>query len=270
MAPTFEQKAVEAKPFVYQGITQIRPGSYSRTLNVPTTAARFIQALAADPATKKFTVTLDKAPPTRTEEDFAGITGVLATMETITVANANRNTNIRIACESIDGTLLAPGEMFSLNEIVGERTVARGFKSAPVFENAKVVPGIGGGVSQVTGTLFNVAALAGLEIKEVHPHSRPVTYLPLGRDATVAYGQLDLKFVNSTESPIYIEYTFDGRRLRATIFGAKQEDRTISLSPTVRRLGSGRINAQLHRTVEQEGQPKVRERLFSHAYRWEP
>ncbi len=270
IAPTFEQKAVDAKPFAYRGVVQIRPSSDSQALNVPTTAALFIRTLEADPTTKKFLVTLDKTPPARTTDDLTGITDVLATMETITVSNADRNTNIRLACESVNGTLLAPGDVFSLNEIVGERTAERGFKSAPVFENAKVVQGIGGGVSQITGTLFNAAALAGLEINEVHPHSRPVTYLPLGRDATVAYGQLDLKFTNNTAGPVYIEYTFDGRRLRATIFGAKQEGRTISLTPTVRRLGSGRINAQLHRIIKQEGQPEVRERLFSHAYRWEP
>lgn len=270
IAPTYEQKAVSAKPFVYRGAVQIRPEKYAHTLNVATTAARFIQAVAADPTTKRFTVSLNKTPPARTADSLAGIDGVLATLQTITAPNSNRNTNVRVACDSINGTLLAPGDVFSVNDIVGERTTERGFMSAPVFENAKVVPGIGGGVSQITGTLFNVAALAGLEIKEVHPHSRPVAYLPLGRDATVAYGALDLKFVNNTESPIYIEYTFDGRRLRATILGAKKEGCTISLTTRVQHVGKGKINAQLTRTIKQEGQPTVKERLFSHAYRWEP
>lgn len=269
-APTFVQDAVDAKPFAYRGAVQIRPSHSAKSLNVPTTAARFIEAITADPTTKRLTVTVTESPPTRTDESLAGINGVLATLETITAPNPNRNTNVRVACDSINGTVLAPGETFSLNEVVGKRTVARGFMSAPVFENAKIVPGIGGGVSQVTGTLFNVAARAGLDIKEVHPHSRPVAYLPLGMDATVAYGALDLKFANNTPAPIYIEYSFDGRRLRATIFGAKQKGRTIALTPTIRRRGPGQIDAQLHRTVKVEGQPAVKERLFSHAYRWEP
>ena len=82
-------------------------------------------------------------------------------METTTSANAKRNNNIQIAAESIDGTLLSPGEVFSLNQTVGKRTQARGFRTAPVFVNAEKVPGVGGGVSQITGTLFNAAALAG-------------------------------------------------------------------------------------------------------------
>jgi vancomycin resistance protein YoaR len=191
-------------------------------------------------------------------------------METTTSANAKRNINIKIAAEAIDGTLLSPGEVFSLNDVVGKRTQARGYRTATVFVNAEKVPGVGGGVSQITGTLFNAAALAGLSIKEVNPHSRPVAYLPVGRDATVAYGDLDLKFANNTKAPVYIAYSFDNPRLRATIFGAKTAGRKVSLRPVVQRLGPGKVNAQLYRVIKQSGKVTAKERLLNHQYRWKP
>ena len=270
LAPEFKQDAQNAKPFVFHGAVKFDPGIQARTLNVATTAERFAKAIATHPATKAFPVSLDKKPPVLTPERLKSINGVLATMETITSANAKRNNNIKIAAESIDGTLLSPGEVFSLNQTVGKRTQARGFRTATVFVNAEKVPGVGGGVSQITGTLFNAAALAGLAIKEVNPHSRPVAYLPVGRDATVAYGDKDLKFANNTKAPVYIAYSFANRHLRATLFGAKSPGRTISLRPVVQNLGPGRVNAQLYRVIRQNGKVTAKERLVTHQYRWQP
>ncbi|MBC8101817.1 MAG: VanW family protein [Cytophagales bacterium] len=270
LAPRFLQEAVNAKPSVYRGAVRIVPGAYARALNVPITAQRLADAVAKDPATKAFTVSFSKKPPLLTAERLKSINGVLGTMRTTTSANAKRNNNIKVAAESIDGTLLSPGEVFSLNKTVGKRTQARGYLTATVFVDAEKVPGIGGGVSQVTGTLFNAAALAGLAIQEVNPHSRPVAYLPIGRDATVAYGSKDLKFANNTKAPVYIAYTFDGSRLHATLFGAKTTGRTVTLRPAVQRLGAGRVNAALYRIVKQNGKVTAKQRLFRHQYRWTP
>ena len=268
LAPKFHQDAQNAKPFVFKGKIKFDPGIQARALNVPTTAASFAKAIAAHPATKKFRVALDKKAPDLTVERLKNINGVLSTMQTITSEDAKRNENIKIATESIDGTFLSPGEVFSLNETVGKRTQARGFLTAHVFVDAKVVPGVGGGVSQVTGTLFNAAALAGLAIKEVNPHSRPVAYLPIGRDATVAYGETDLKFANNTKAPVYIAYSFANRHLRATLFGAKVPGRKITLRPVVQHLGPGKIDAQLYRVVKMNGKVTTKERLVTHKYRW--
>jgi len=270
VSDTFAAEAVDARPVIYKGTFSVKPGSFSRALNVPTTAEKIIQSVTSDPATRKFTVTLTKKAPVLTAERLEGITGKLSEFSSIAVGTASRDNNIAIAVDHIDGTLLSPGEVFSLNDIVGERTKARGFQEAHVFVDAKVVNGLGGGVSQVTGTLFNAAALAGLKIVEVNPHSRPVAYLPLGRDATVAYGAKDLKFKNTTSAPIYIRYTFTRSRLVATLWGAPTAGRTVSLRPTVQRLGPGKINAQLYRVIKENGQIVSKERLLSHGYRWKP
>lgn len=268
---SFRQPAIDARPVALRGQVTIKPGVYARSLNVATTAERLAAAVRQNPATTRFAVTLDKKPPTLTAERLKGITGVLGSYQTTASADAKRNNNIKIAVESIDGTLLSPGETFSLNGVVGKRTQARGFRTATVFVDAEKVPGVGGGVSQVTGTLFNAAALAGLKINEVNPHSRPVSYIPVGRDATVAYGSKDLKFTNNTGAPVFVGYTFANRRLRATLFGQAASGRKVTLRPRVQRMGPGKIDAQLYRVVRTSGgKAAAKERIFRHAYRWDP
>lgn len=271
LAPAFKQEAIGAHPELATNKTiKIIPGTYARTLNVPSTAQRLLEAVTKDPTTTRFLVTLEKTPPDLSVEKLKGIKGILARFTTKTSAVVKRNHNISIATESIDGMLLSAGETFSLNEVVGKRTQARGYQTAMVFVAAEKVPGVGGGVSQVTGTLFNAAALAGLRIDAVNPHSRPVSYLPLGRDATVAYGDKDLKFTNMTGGPVYIGYSFIGQTLQATLWGAPQLGRTVTLTPCIVHLGPGRIDAELYRTIKVRGKVVQKERLLRHQYRWKP
>lgn len=269
LAPAFAQELRDARPYVEHGAVRLFSGQDGRTLNVGATADRIIAALAKKPTRTHVEVDEEKHSPQVTASALRGITGVLGAFQTIATANPKRNHNIAVAVSRIDGTILPPGATFSLNHTVGKRTHATGFLTAHVFVDAKVVPGVGGGVSQVTGTLFNAAALAGLPIKEVHPHSRPVAYLPLGRDATVAYGAEDLKFTNNTKAPVYIAYAFQHQTLHAIIFGEKVPGRTVALRPLVHRLGPGKINAQLYRVVKENGRLIAKERIFTHAYRWD-
>lgn len=270
VAGEFFHNGQDARPYVAQGQVRITPGSFERRLNIPTTAEVIARTVSQKPGMATFRVALNKKPPTLTADRLKGINGVLGTQTTQASANSKRNKNIGLSIRLINGTLLSPGETFSLNNAVGQRTQARGFRTAPVFVNAEKVPGVGGGVSQVTGTLFNAAAKAGLKIVEVNPHSRPVAYLPIGYDATVAFGDKDLRFTNNTQTPVYLSYTFQNRKLTATVFGAKQPGRIVSLRPRVQRLGPGKVNAQLYRTIKQNGKVIAKEKLFSHAYRWDP
>lgn len=270
LAPHFRQDARDARPLRIEGQIKIEPGAFSRRLDIEKSAQQLIDQVRRNPSLGRFQVALVKKPPVLTADRLKGVTGVLASMTTRTSDNAKRNHNIAIAASAIDGTLLSPGEVFSLNDVVGKRTQARGYRTAMVFVDAEKVPGIGGGVSQITGTLFNAAALAGLTITEVHPHSRPVSYLPLGRDATVAYGVKDLKFVNSTPSPVFIAYALQGTTLTATLFGATAPGRTVRLQPRVQRRAPGYVTAQLYRTIRKNGRVIDKTRLFAHTYRWNP
>lgn len=116
----------------------------------------------------------------------------------------NRTNNVILACQKINGKILYPGQTFSFNQTVGPRTAELGFREAPVFAGKKVVPGIGGGICQVSSTLYNTALSCNLKVVERHPHSMKVAYVPERRDATVSFGIQDFKFRNSLNRPIQV------------------------------------------------------------------
>lgn len=151
--------------------------------------------------------------PKVTKADNEKVTDLIGTYNTSYSANAaGRNENLRVGCANIDGTVIAPGDVFSMNVGLGPQTYANGYKDAGVYVNGKVEQGVAGGVCQVTSTLYNAVILAELEVVERYPHSMTVGYVPLGRDAAVAGDYKDLKFKNNTEYPIYIEaYARDGK-----------------------------------------------------------
>ncbi len=124
----------------------------------------------------------------------------------------NRMNNIFLACRSVSGKKLLPGEEFSFNKATGPRSKSRGYKDAPVIFNGEKSYGVGGGVCQVSTTIYMAAKNASLKITERHIHSEEVAYAPNHTDATVVYGEKDLKFKNNTDDTIYI-YTWveDGK-----------------------------------------------------------
>lgn len=150
-------------------------------------------------------------------------------------SNDNRISNIRLACSSINCMMLEPGEEFSFNGVVGQRTRDAGYKKAGVYISGEVGEEIGGGICQVSTTLFNAVVKADLEVVERHNHSLPVSYVDNGKDATVNWGSQDFRFVNSSDEPIYIvAYVTDDWRIRTHIFGKLRTDGlTVSLVPVL-------------------------------------
>ncbi len=132
-----------------------------------------------------------------------------------------RKHNIKLASKSIDKTLVDVGGEFSFNLVVGERTEKKGYKKSKIIVNGEFVDGIGGGVCQVSTTLYNAVLLAGLEIVEYHPHSLPVSYVAPSFDAMVNSSYADLKFRNNTKNPIIIRAYADDERLKIVILGQK-------------------------------------------------
>lgn len=138
---------------------------------------------------------------------------------TFNAGDRNRTGNIKLAAKKINGCLLFPGQVFSFNEVVGPRDKASGFKEAMEIVDGEFVPGVGGGVCQVSSTLYNAVLLAGLNVIERTNHSRPLRYVPLGRDATVAYDSIDFKFVNNNLLPVMILSETSGSKLHVGILG---------------------------------------------------
>lgn len=141
----------------------------------------------------------------------------------------NRTANIKRAANNINGYILYPGNTFSFNEVVGPREIVNGFKEALEIVNGEFVPGIGGGVCQVSSTLYNAAILADLKVVDRTNHSKPLSYVPLGRDATVVYGALDFKFKNNTEMPLMILADVQGNKLMVGLFGQHRLEKQVDI-----------------------------------------
>lgn len=173
-------------------------------------------------------------------------------------SKSNRLDNIRLCLEMINGTCLEPGETFSFNEVVGERTTERGFKMATAYSSGKVTEEVGGGICQVSTTLFNAVVKADLEIDERHAHSLTVSYVDLGKDAAVDWGNKDLKFTNNSDDRVYICcYLTDDKRVRVGVFGRLLED-GVSITLEGVRTGTVDYDTQYQLNLElYSGQTRV-------------
>ena len=138
-------------------------------------------------------------------------------------SNSNRSTNIALAASKINGTVLMPGEEFSFNGTVGKRTAAAGFKIAGVYSNGQVTNDYGGGICQVSSTLYNSVLRANLEITNRVNHTFTVGYVPIGLDATVSWGSPDFKFKNSRSYPIKIVATTANKKITVSVYGLKED-----------------------------------------------
>lgn len=162
-------------------------------------------AMALEEGKTSFELPLEKNLPTVSEESLQQITGIVAEFSTrFNPRDRNRTENICLAAQSLNGALILPGGRLSFNKVVGERTAKNGYKLATIFRRGKEALGVGGGVCQVSGTLFNAALLANLRILQRQNHSKVVAYLPGGRDATVDFGIVDLVIENTHPYPVAI------------------------------------------------------------------
>ena len=176
------------------------------------------QLLSGKEGTVEIPVIAEKGPSV-TAETRKQINHVLGVYTTYFGPSPNRSANIERAGKSIDGWLVAPGETFSFNQATGLRTRENGYLDAPVFLDGKLVPDAGGGVCQVSTTLFNAVMLAGLQVTERTCHFGPVAYAPIGQDATVADHYLDFKFYNNLSKPVYIMASYSPGEIRIYILG---------------------------------------------------
>lgn len=149
-----------------------------------------------------------------------------------------RVSNVDLAAETIDGTILLPGETFSYNDTLGERTTARGYQAAPAYSNGESVQEVGGGICQVSSTLYKATLLSNLEIVEHHNHSYVSAYIGIGMDATVSWGGPDYQFKNDTDYPIRIDAAYSGGQVTCTIYGAKLDDVRVEMTAETLQVNS--------------------------------
>ncbi len=171
--------------------------------------------------------------PEKTSEWFIEnkLTDKLGSFSTVySASNYERSHNIALASSKIHNLVLEPGEQFSFNTVVGQRSSATGYKTAKVYQGGEIVDGIGGGICQVSTTLYNAVLYADLNIVYRTNHSMPVTYAPAGRDATVSYGSIDFIFSNNQKYPIKLLCTNSGGRITCTVLGINHDKKKVDIS----------------------------------------
>lgn len=178
-------------------------------------------------------------------------------------SSANRIHNVRFSMSKVNGVILEPGEVFSFNEVVGRRTVERGFKPAPIImPDRSMRDSPGGGVCQASTMVYVAALLADLEIVERRHHSFPVFYVPAGLDAAVVYGSLDVKFRNNRETPLFFRTFYENRRIFIEVYGeAFPNNAEIKLESRITETIAApvplRIRDELKEHVTNPGEEKV-------------
>jgi vancomycin resistance protein YoaR len=257
---TVGRPARDAEFAVSGDSVRVVPAKDGLELNVPQ-AARAILRAATRPTNRVARLAVARAIPERsTAAALAmGIDRRMSSYKTYYSGTSDRITNLQLGVKALDGTLVAPGGTFSLNDAIGERTIERGFRSAPVIIGNEFGEEVGGGTSQVATTAFNAAWEAGLRITERHPHSLYISRYQLGRDATVYWPSLDLKFLNDTKKWVLVKGFAEGDGISIAIYGGETRRVESSATPLVvtGRAPVERVDdptlAKGKRVVEEEG-----------------
>jgi vancomycin resistance protein YoaR len=236
---------------VVNGNITVVPAETGLQLDVPRAAAAVLAA-AARPANRVTRLPLAVAQPKRstTAAQAMGITGVVGRYETIYGGDPNRIHNVQLVAHLVDNKLIPPGATFSFNGTTGERSASKGFLEAPVIVNGELQTGLGGGVCQVSTTVFNAAYEAGLPITARTNHALYISHYPLGRDATVNYPDIDLKFVNNTDHWLLLRTVVGSSSLSVTLYGTPVHRRVESIAQPLRYLAAPPVQKTVDATLK--------------------
>lgn len=183
-------------------------------------------------------------------------------------SNRNRTTNLILASNKINGTVLMPGETFSYNKVVGARTISAGYKEAPIYVQGRVEDGLGGGICQITSTLYNAVVYANLEVTQRTNHQFVPSYVTASRDATVVYGAIDFQFKNNRNYPIKLVCSVSGGIANFQIFGMKQEDDCeVQISSYETGRTATAIYSEAYKILKRDGQVVDRQLLSKDTYK---
>ncbi len=229
------------------------------------------KSILGDQTAEEYTIPLNILYPKVTTNMIGteAFPDLLATYSTnYDTSNRNRTTNLILAANKINGTVLMPGETFSYNKVVGARTIAAGYKEAPIYISGEVVDGVGGGICQITSTLYNAVLYANLEIVQRTNHQFVPSYAPASRDATVVYGAIDFQFKNNRNYPIKLVCSVSGGIANFKIFGLKQEDDCeVEISAYVTGRSSSAVYSEAYKILKRDGKVIGSELLSKDTYK---
>ena len=228
------------------------PAQPGLALDVPRAAAAVLAAASRRLTNRVTTLPLAVAQPKRSTAaaQAMGITGAVGTYETFYGGDPNRIHNVQLVAHLVDNKLIAPGTTFSFNGTTGERSAAKGFLEAPVIVNGELQTGLGGGVCQVSTTVFNAAYEAGLPITARTNHALYISHYPLGRDATVNYPDIDLKFVNDTGHWLLLRTWVGSSSLTVVALRDAAHRRVESVAQPLRYVAAPRVQKTVDATLK--------------------
>ncbi len=263
---------------------KISSGVSGRSIDIDKTIAKLLEAFL-DLDERKIYIEIKKEEPVVYGETLQqmGISELISSYSTkFRLSQENRAYNISLAAQIINGIILAPGEVFSFNKVIGPRDENSLFKDAPQIVGNDMVEGIGGGICQVSTTLYNSVLLANLRILERYKHSVPVGYAPIGTDATVAYDYLDLKFQNTRKEYILITAGVEGEIFIVKIYGKKNpgiEVEVVSSKKEITKTGDTNLEIKeddtpayriiVERIIKRNGIEMMREIISEDIYNYQ-
>ncbi|MCA1657044.1 MAG: VanW family protein, partial [Actinobacteria bacterium] len=241
------------------GSVGIVPARTGRTLDVAATTANLLTAaVRRDSRVARAVVVANLPDRTTREARSMGIRGRVGSYETIYGGDANRIHNVQLVARLLDGHLVAPGATFSFNRTTGARTAEKGFLEAPVIINGELQTGLGGGVCQVSTTVFNAAYEAGLTITSRTNHALYISHYPLGRDATVNYPDTDLRFVNDTKHWLLLRTFVGSYSLVVGLYGTPVHRRVVTKAEPLTETGAPPVEREPDSSLT-EGETVVQE-----------
>jgi vancomycin resistance protein YoaR len=226
-----DRKPVDANWAISSKGIRVVPDESGYLLDVPHSADAVLgAALVTEPTLRSAKLVVEKSDASRSTADAKAmqIRGLVASYQTIYGGDPNRIHNVQLVSHLVDGHTIAPGATFSFNEATGARTADKGFKEAPVIINGELQTGLGGGVCQVSTTVFNAAYEAGLPIVSRTNHALYISHYPQGRDATVNYPDTDLKFTNDTGHWLLLRTWVGSSSLTVSLYGTPVHRRVVS------------------------------------------
>jgi vancomycin resistance protein YoaR len=247
---TVNRSARDAGFAVDGSAVRILPARPGIGLDVPRTTEAVLAAADRSLARTANLVVADVQPRRSTADARAmGITGLVSSYETVYGGVPNRIHNVQVVAHLVDDKLIEPGATFSFNQATGDRTAAKGFLEAPVIINGELQTALGGGVCQVSTTVFNAAYEAGLSITARTNHALYISHYPLGRDATVDYPNIDLKFVNDTQHSLLLRTFVGSSSLVVSLYGSPQHRRVVTNTAPLRVIKKPPVKRTLDKTL---------------------
>lgn len=244
----YSQLTTEAQDAEYDSDTgEVSEGQVGYTPT--TTLDEANEQLAMASAGDTLTFTFEETQPSVSKSELEAVLfrDTLYSFGSVYDASATgRTTNLKLACKAIDGTVLQPGETFSFNDVVGERTEEKGYKEGVIYISGNSEPALGGGICQVASTIYYCAMYADLEIVHREPHMYFVTYVPGGLDATVYWGSIDFQFKNSTNYPLRVDANVSGGKVNIALVGTDEYNYTVKIE-------SEKVATEAFESITREG-----------------